>query len=58
MCVCDELGKSLYDIKDWSLQDILDWVAFYRLKAKAEADAIRRAKGQSPRSSGTEVIVD
>lgn len=44
MMVCYELGKTEQEISSWTLADIYRWIAFFRLKSKAEAKAVRNAR--------------
>lgn len=44
MLVCFELKKTEAEVKDWTIEDIIRWVAFLRLKNEAEAKAIEEAK--------------
>jgi len=44
MMVCHELGKSEQDVASWHLSDVFRWVAYFRLKAKAEKKAIENAR--------------
>lgn len=44
MLVCFELKKTEAEVKDWTIEDIIRWVAFLRLKNEAEAKAIEKAR--------------
>ena len=54
MMVCFELGKSEAELQaeGWTIEDIMRWIAFLRLKNKAEAKAIERAQQEANRGGG------
>ena len=51
MAVAHELGKDLYDVSHWSYDDLMEWHAFLRLKAKAEKKALDRVSPNYQSSS-------
>lgn len=56
MQVCHELGKDEQDIAQWSYQDLIRWVGFFRLKNKYETEAIKKAQARAskaPRGMGS-----
>lgn len=47
MMICYQLKKTEEEVVTWTLEDLIRWMAFFRLKNKAEEKAIERArKGQ------------
>ncbi|WP_324008962.1 hypothetical protein [Parvimonas sp. D9] len=66
MMVAYELGKDEYEIAQWKYDDLVRWLAFFRIKSAAEERAFERAKNQNKgnmpvfggSSSGTQVIID
>lgn len=44
MMVCYELGKTESEVASWVPDDLFRWVAFFRLKNKAEKKAIDEAR--------------
>lgn len=60
MMVCFELGKTEEEVRSWALGDLVRWLAFFRLKNKAEKAAYDRAmrnKG-SGGSSNSKVTIE
>lgn len=53
MMVCYELGKTEEEVKEWSVDDLFRWLAFFRLKNKAEKKAMDKAQGRSGNSKVT-----
>jgi hypothetical protein len=49
MMVCYELGKTEAEVGQWHLEDVIRWVAFIRLKNKAEVEAMRKAQEEAKR---------
>jgi hypothetical protein len=60
MRIALELGKDLREVSDWPLDDLIQWEAFFRIKWKAEKEAIDKAKrGEGVRARrGVTVIED
>jgi len=52
MLVCYELGKTVEEVAQWRLEDLYKWVAFFRLKNKAESKAYEEARRKASRSGG------
>jgi hypothetical protein len=46
MMVCYELGKTEEEVKAWTIDDLIRWMAFFKLKHKAEKKAMEQAKKQ------------
>lgn len=44
MMVCYELGKTEEEVSSWQISDLVRWMAFFRLKHKAEKKAMEQAK--------------
>lgn len=44
MMVCYELGKTEEEVGQWKIEDVVRWIAFFKLKNEAEAKAIEEAK--------------
>lgn len=55
MMVCYELGKTEEEVGTWGIEDLVRWVAFFRLKRKAEMKAIENAKNRSAHNSNSNV---
>ena len=52
MLVCFELKKTEAELKTWTIEDVLRWVAFIRLKNEAESKAIEEARKRQGNSGG------
>jgi hypothetical protein len=55
MMVCHELGKTEEEVSSWAPKDLYRWVAYFRLKAKAERKAMERARRDKGSKPGTTV---
>lgn len=44
MLVCYELGKTEAEVGEWHIEDIMRWIAFFKLKNEAEAKAMEKAR--------------
>jgi len=57
MMICYELGKTEEEVKSWTLDDLFRWLAFFRLKRKAEQKAQQRASKKGPTNPNSKVEV-
>jgi hypothetical protein len=44
MMVAHELGKSEEELSHWKLNDLIRWIAYFKLKDKFESEAIKSAR--------------
>lgn len=55
MLVCYELGKTEEEVSKWHIEDVMRWVAFFKLKNEAEAKALKEQQAAAARRGNGQV---